>query len=45
MCDKLKIKFQQTIHGLDVLTYNQRLLRDNINEDGWLYFFIGLKKK
>jgi hypothetical protein len=45
MCDKLKVKFQQTIHGLDVLTYNQRLLRDNINEDGWLYFFIGLKKK
>jgi hypothetical protein len=38
MCDKLKIKFQQTIHALDVLTYNQRLLRDNINEDGWLDF-------
>jgi len=35
MSEKLKIKFQQTIHALDVLVYNQRLLRDNINEDGW----------
>jgi len=30
MCEKLKI-----IHALDILAYNQRLLRDNINEDGW----------
>ncbi|CAF0930276.1 unnamed protein product [Adineta steineri] len=34
MSDKIKIKFQQTIHALDVLAYNQRLLRDNnINEN------------
>lgn len=35
MADKLKTKFQQTIHTLDVLVYNQKLLRDNTNEDGW----------
>jgi hypothetical protein len=34
MCEKVKIKFQQTIHALDVLAYNQRLLRDNSNDDG-----------
>ncbi len=34
MCDRIKIKLQQTTHALGVLAYNQRLLIDNTAEDG-----------
>ena len=34
MCDRFKIKLQQTTHALGVLAYNQRLLIDNTAEDG-----------
>ncbi|UJR14060.1 hypothetical protein I4U23_001057 [Adineta vaga] len=47
MSDKIKIKFQQTIHALDVLAYNQRLLRDNINEDDlliWVKRYVDQRK-
>ncbi|CAF3669655.1 unnamed protein product [Rotaria sordida] len=33
MCDRFKIKLQQTTHALGVLAYNQRLLIDNTTED------------
>ena len=36
MCDRFKIKLQQTTHALGVLAYNQRLLIDNTAEDGML---------
>ncbi|CAF0939698.1 unnamed protein product [Adineta ricciae] len=47
MSDKIKIKFQQTIHALDVLAYNQRLLRDNLNEDDllmWVKRYVDQRK-
>jgi hypothetical protein len=34
MCDRFKIKLQQTTHALGILAYNQRLLIDNTVEDG-----------
>jgi hypothetical protein len=38
MNEKLKVKFQQTIHALDILAYNQRLLRDDTADDGLFDF-------
>ena len=47
MCDRFKIKLQQTTHALGVLAYNQRLLTDNLVDDGVfsLDFLFSVKNK
>ncbi len=45
MCDRFKIKLQQTTHALGILAYNQRLLFDNTADDGGFWIdFCFLKK-
>jgi hypothetical protein len=46
MCDRFKIKLQQTTHALGILAYNQRLLIDNTADDGEFFerHFVLLRK-